>query len=325
MDLDTLKGYNHINNIGITDTEFDKIEREVKDRSKYGICVPVTKDNCYITINHDNDKTIKISGRMIRMAKGGGTITTPFRLLFNTIILFDIPKEIFTYHSIFMEKNDMPQQRMDCFIDSNKKLKWRIHKLFQDELKEVQLIETTDNLKEVKIKFKELEVNLKIEGRACLINGIRVKPTDVMETLRRAQYFKDQETLTEFLKAVRRVGIDTIDLLTEEEFVRFLEIRPSIDNSLTKKDIEVVVYFKIERKASNIYLITNNEQEYKVKSFTDLNNFVAAFDLPMNGHQKLELASKHLFKALENFKPKDFVMLSNTIQIGKRDKNRRKV
>ncbi len=102
MDIITLKVFNSLYNLNITEPEFEDIERELKDKDKTGIYIAAIKDGKSICVSHDEQKhrivIEKIQNQKIR-------IMPKSRILFKTLITFkNIPEEIFTLHRIAQYK-----------------------------------------------------------------------------------------------------------------------------------------------------------------------------------------------------------------------------
>jgi len=101
MDITTLKVFNSLYDLNISQIEFKDIEREVGDKTKTGIYIAKVDNGKAICVSHDEDKH-RIT---IEDSKGMGNkkikVRATSRILFKTLITFkNVPEEIFALHRI---------------------------------------------------------------------------------------------------------------------------------------------------------------------------------------------------------------------------------
>lgn len=93
MNLDVLRVYNVVNNLGISEVEFDSIAKELECKDYTGWAVVKATPKFLITINHDNKHTIEIVPNTHKLSSVG-------RVLFKTFFTFDVPMEVFVLHDL---------------------------------------------------------------------------------------------------------------------------------------------------------------------------------------------------------------------------------
>ena len=127
MDISTLRVFNSIHSLGITEEEFADLESEQTHTDRTGLYVRTIKRNYALCVSHDDLK------HPIVIKKLGKTILTPSRVLFKTLITFDdLPPEIYTLHGIAQYRTmdaeikhkatnieELKDRVCDRFIDGN--------------------------------------------------------------------------------------------------------------------------------------------------------------------------------------------------------------
>jgi len=90
MDINTLRVFNSIHSLGITEEEFADLESEQTHIERTGLYIRSIKKDYAICVSHDDLK------HPIVIKKLDKTIQTPSRVLFKTLITFDnLPPEIY--------------------------------------------------------------------------------------------------------------------------------------------------------------------------------------------------------------------------------------
>ncbi len=118
MDITSLRVFDVLHSLEITEQEFKDIEDEQKHTDRKGLYIQCVKKGYSICVSHDEKHSI-----LIREIKG--ITTTPSRILLKTLIPFNIPDEIYILHNI--------AQYRSCDAD----IKREAHTL--DELKSIIL------------------------------------------------------------------------------------------------------------------------------------------------------------------------------------------
>ena len=110
--------------LGITEEEFNKVEKEVNDISKTGIANILKKKRSLIYVSHDEKSDI-----VIKNSKKG--LVVPSRILCKTMITFDpLPEEIYTLHTIARYRSQDWEYKFKA--DNLEELKDRIVERFVD-------------------------------------------------------------------------------------------------------------------------------------------------------------------------------------------------
>jgi hypothetical protein len=99
MDLNTLRVYNVINKLGITELEFDNISKELLLVEYTGTAVMKVTEKFMITINHDDKHKIEI-------VPNHSKLSSPGRILFKTYFTFEVPIEIYVLHELAQYRCD---------------------------------------------------------------------------------------------------------------------------------------------------------------------------------------------------------------------------
>jgi len=99
MDINTLRVYNVIHKLGITDIEFDTISKELDCVEHSGTFIAKVTPKFMVWINHDAKHNIEI-------VPNHSKLMTPCRILFKTYFTFDTPKEIYVLHSLAQYRCD---------------------------------------------------------------------------------------------------------------------------------------------------------------------------------------------------------------------------
>lgn len=102
MDFLTLKVFDRLHKLGLSEKEFEDIERETKCKDKTGLYIAAVKKGVFVCVSHDENHKIVIQ-EIKPQCKGIEVkdIMSKSRILFKTLITFeDIPEEVFTLHQI---------------------------------------------------------------------------------------------------------------------------------------------------------------------------------------------------------------------------------
>lgn len=107
MDFLTLKVFDRLHNLKITDDEYNGIEQEQKHKERTGIYIAAVKKGVCVCVNHDEKHKIviqKITPQYTSIDKDDleyKDVQPKSRILFKTLITFnDIPQEIYVLHQI---------------------------------------------------------------------------------------------------------------------------------------------------------------------------------------------------------------------------------
>lgn len=101
-----LRVFNVICNIGLTEADFEAVEQEVSHTERTGLAIKVIKDLFFIGVSHDEKHNIIINpiGRIIKGLNNQffnkDMLSPNSKILFKTLINFDVPNEIYTLHQI---------------------------------------------------------------------------------------------------------------------------------------------------------------------------------------------------------------------------------
>jgi len=172
MDIDALRVFNILNNLGITEQEFSEIEEEQKQQCHTGLAIiTIKKDNVFIAVSHDENHEIvikEIEGKIKPIPKS--------RILFKALTtIWNLPNEIYSLHRIAQYRS--LDSEIKYRVETLEKLKDRICDRFTDEYPK-ELGEMYDDVYQ---DFKTREKN-----------GIR-KPQLVEEQLRALYWLFDEQ------------------------------------------------------------------------------------------------------------------------------------
>lgn len=93
MDITSLRVFNVLHDLDISEQEFADLEDEQKHTDRKGLYIRCIKNGYSICVSHDEKHSI-----IIKNIKN--ITSTPSRILLKTLITFEIPDEIFTLHAI---------------------------------------------------------------------------------------------------------------------------------------------------------------------------------------------------------------------------------
>ena len=129
MDLNSLRVFNSMYGLGITEEDFVKIEKEVNDISKTGIANMLKAKGKLVYVSHDDKSNIMIK-------KNTKDLIIPSRILCKTMITFEpVPKEIYTLHTIARYRSQDWEYKF--IADNLEELKDRIVERFVDKYDKV--------------------------------------------------------------------------------------------------------------------------------------------------------------------------------------------
>ncbi len=124
MDINSLRVFNVLHKLGITEEEFRGLEDEQKHAERTGLYIRCIKKGYAVCVSHDDRHTILIQ----KMKKD---CLAPSRVLFKTLITFDnLPDEIYTLHAISQYKRSDSETKYQA--DNLEELKDRICDRFVD-------------------------------------------------------------------------------------------------------------------------------------------------------------------------------------------------
>jgi len=124
MDINSLRVFNVLHKLGITEEEFAGLEDEQKHAERTGLYVQCIKKGYAICVSHDDRHTILIQ----KLKKA---CHVPGRVLFKTLITFDnLPDEIYALHAISQYRRSDSETRYRA--DNLEELKDRICDRFVD-------------------------------------------------------------------------------------------------------------------------------------------------------------------------------------------------
>ncbi len=125
MDINSLRVFNVLHKLGITEEEFRCLEDEQRHTERTGLYIQCIKRGYAVCIGHDDRHTILIQ----KMKKD---CPAPSRVLFKTLITFDnLPDEIYTLHAISQYRRSDSETRYRA--DNLEELKDRICDRFVDK------------------------------------------------------------------------------------------------------------------------------------------------------------------------------------------------
>jgi len=97
MNIQTLRVFNELKNLKLTDNDFESLEKEQSDKKRTGVFIQAVRGNKYIGVNHDKKHSIVIA----EFTKEE-IIVPESRILFNVLLTFkDVPEQLFILHNIF--------------------------------------------------------------------------------------------------------------------------------------------------------------------------------------------------------------------------------
>ncbi|MFH0874744.1 MAG: hypothetical protein V1859_02315 [archaeon] len=150
INIETLRVFNALKKLGITETEFSEIEKELNSRIRTGLAIVCVKQDYSICVSHDERHQIVIRKIVYEnkapMAKS--------RILFKTLTnINDLPDEIYTLHSIAQYR--ALDDEIYYVADTLEELKDRICDRFSDNYPK----ELGDAYDEVYPSYNEREKN----------------------------------------------------------------------------------------------------------------------------------------------------------------------
>lgn len=99
MDGCTLRVFNELHNLGMTEADFTEIEEEASHKERSGLWIQYVKDKNVVGVNHDSGHKIFINSYEREIERGRITATPKTRILLKTLITFkDVPLEVYTLH-----------------------------------------------------------------------------------------------------------------------------------------------------------------------------------------------------------------------------------
>jgi hypothetical protein len=124
VDINSLRVFDSLHSLSITEEEFSDLEREQKATDRTGLYIRCIKFGYSICVSHDENHKI-----IIREIKKDFPV--PSRVLFKTLITFDeLPEEIYTLHAIAQYR--ALDTEMKFRADNLEELKDRICERFID-------------------------------------------------------------------------------------------------------------------------------------------------------------------------------------------------
>jgi hypothetical protein len=104
MDINSLRVFNALQNLGISDTEFADLENEQKHTERTGVYIRCVKKGHAICVSHDERHKIVIKQIQNKKKINLSSVSdfpTPSRILLKTLITFDdLPQDIYKLHAI---------------------------------------------------------------------------------------------------------------------------------------------------------------------------------------------------------------------------------
>ena len=95
MNIESLRVFNHLNNLKLDNDDFERIINEQKHVDRSGVWIGSVKEKGIIIISHDEKHSIKIVSKIDDRLKAGD------RIMFKTLVrIKDLPEEVFRLHSI---------------------------------------------------------------------------------------------------------------------------------------------------------------------------------------------------------------------------------
>lgn len=212
MDITSLRVFNVLHDLDISEQEFKDIEDEQAHTDRKGLYIRCVKNGYSICVSHDEKHSI-----IIKEIKG--VTTTPSRVLLKTLIPFDVPDEIFILHSISQYRS----------LDSE--IKREAHTI--DELKSIILDRFIDDYSKAELGgYYEAvhyhELHSYDDGNRVTYEDLKCKLVDVQM---KAIFWLFDEDYSTFAKDVRvaRNNISRIIKVFEKKNRR-LAIIQRIDN-----------------------------------------------------------------------------------------------
>jgi hypothetical protein len=98
IDSTTLRVFDSLHDLGMTEADFVEIEDEAKHTERSGLWIQYIKDKNVVGVNHDSGHKIFINSYEKEIERGRIAAKPRTRILLKTMITFDVPEEVYILH-----------------------------------------------------------------------------------------------------------------------------------------------------------------------------------------------------------------------------------